>query len=104
MTAQDDLFAGDELAVRSFPPHLDPAKVKDWRVVPVTDADFVAPAVAGVLPVGAIGNNREVWALETIGANDEILHCEKFTTRSAAWAEQQRAENSIRLNRQLVML
>lgn len=99
MTNQLNIFAADELAVRSFPPHLDPNKAEDWRVVPCTDADFVAPATGDILPVGAIGNNRDAWSLETIGANDEVIHAEKFTTRSAARAEQQRAEHSIRLNR-----
>jgi len=80
MIAQLDMFAGDETRVRSFPPHLDPGRAFAWDIVTDVDKDHVAERVAGELPVGAVGNNAEVFLAQVRDKDGIVLASFPFAT------------------------
>jgi len=100
MNAQLDIFGADETAVRSFPPHLDPARVHDYDIQREADTDHVAAVVAGVLPVGALGNNRDVWLVQVLDKDREILASFPFATYEQAFAKLSELRDTVDLNRQ----
>lgn len=104
MTQQIDLFGHDEAATRSFPPHLDPAKVHDFAVECHVDRDHVAAPVDGRLPVGALGNNRHAWLALVLDQSRAVLASFPFDTEAAALAKVRELRDTVDLNRQMVLL
>lgn len=91
-----DLFA--ESAVRSFPPHLDPALVATIEVSGDTDRDHVGAAV-----VGRYGNNATVEVIRVIGHDGAVLHAEQFATSRAAYAAMADIRRALFSNSQTVL-
>lgn len=81
---QTDLFQTGANEDRSFPPHFDPARVSMVLVDEEEDRDHVAAAVGGILPVGALGNNRTVFVVRVLGKAEDVLHADSFASRRAA--------------------
>jgi hypothetical protein len=88
-----DLFG--ESAVRSFPPHLDPARVASYACAAEPDRDHVGEA-----EIGRYGNNRCVYVVRVFGRGGGLLHAEQWPTRGAADAAMRRIECALEANRQ----
>lgn len=104
MNHQPDLFGGDESAVRSFPPHLDPVRVADYTVTCDIDRDHIAAPVDGRLPVGALGTNRETYCAQVLDAAGEVLASFPFDTPGAADAKVDELRAALNRNRQMTLL
>lgn len=104
MTHQPDLFGDDQTTTRSFPPHADPARVREMRIVRDTDRDHVAEPVAGQLPAGALGTNPDVWLAQVIDCAGEILASYPHATEGAALAKLDELRATLNANRQGVFL
>lgn len=101
---QTDLFASDEKTVRSYPPHLDPDRAHETDVVREEDTDHVASNVNGCLPVGALGNNAEVWIVRVFDRGGAILGAFRRDTKGAAYMLQDEILASINSNKQGILL
>jgi hypothetical protein len=104
MTAQADLFATDEMSVRSFPPHLDPSRAVRFEINLDEDTDHVAPAVNGTLPVGAVGNNRDVWLAQVFDRADQLLASFPLPTHDLAMTKCREISDAWERNAQLTLL
>jgi hypothetical protein len=93
MKTQTDLFGVGE--TRSFPPHLDPAKVVCCRVRADTDRDHV-----GAGEVERYGNNAGVYVFEVLGPREIVLHAETFMTPDAAEEQLEHHEAMLEAHRQ----
>lgn len=97
---QSDLFNDGAEPVRSFPPHLDPARVSMVLVDREQDCDHVAQAVGGVLPVGALGNNRPCYVVRVLGQSEDVLHAESYPTQAGAYRYADSIRAALDRNRQ----
>lgn len=102
MSAQFDLFAGDE-STRSFPPYLDPEKVGKWQISEEEDRDHVAPLADGLLPVGALGTNKRAFVLRCLGKDSSILGAWNRPTYRAASELCREFMDKVAANRQTVL-
>lgn len=103
MTCQTDLLASGDDEVRSFPPHLDPARASLVLVFEEQDRDHVAAPVDGVLPIGAVGNNRPVHVVRVFDRHEATLHAESFPTDRAAQRYAETIRGALDRNRQAVL-
>lgn len=101
---QTDMFSDEEIKVRSFPPHLDPARVDAVEIDEEEDRDHVAEPVNGVLPIGALGSNRRLHVVRIYAKDNSLLHAESFTIRGCAISYADEIRRTLNQNRQIEML